>query len=321
MMNSPSRIGALALLLLAGIGLGYFVLGGRSQPHLVNSANAQTVDNPPSTSETTAASSLQDPPAAGNPALPSANEQKLATEMVQADRGGRHLAPRGTFYLLSYVSVKTDKGVDGFPPGTEVKFVEANREKQSLVVTNGRAEVEVPASKLTNDLDVAAMVRNNDQTNQAKVTAYAQAEQEAYNKFQRQAAEATAKDLDEKRKEQAEQVQAVQQAQAAQRDTPAAEVSSSYGAGYYNSGGYGYGSPYSYFTGGGAAAPQVPATAPGNAASRASAPNRVAVPRGGGGGGPVGPATAPSGNTGSGAPAANAGTSTSGSTSGGGKPK
>ena len=245
--------------------------------------------------------------------------------MVHTDEQGRHLAPRGTFYLLSYVSVKTDKGVEGFTPGQEVKFVSADREKQTLVVGNGRAEIEVPVGKLTNDLDMAEMAKNNDEANQAKLATYAQQQLAAYRKYERETAEATAKDLEERKKQQAEQVQQIQQAQSAQQDSSAAQVySSNNGGGYYNDGGYGYGSPYSYFVNNGAPInAQQPGTvaAPNNGTGNAGgskSSNKVVRPSGtGGGGGPVGPAFAPSGNLGSGAPAANAGTSTSGSTSGG----
>ena len=109
---------------------------------------------------------------------------------------GHHLAPHGTLYLLEYVSVKTDKGVEGFAPGQEVHVVEVHRPTHTLVVSDGRAQVEVSPSKAHHDMDIAAMVRRKDQANQARIAAYVQKEQDAYNKFEKEAAEATAKDVE-----------------------------------------------------------------------------------------------------------------------------
>lgn len=201
--------------------------------------------------------------------------------MARTDAAGRHLAPHGTFYLLSYVAAKTDKGVDGFTPGQEVHLVEVHRATHTLVVTDGHAQVEIPPSKLTNDMDIAEMVRRDDQASQAQIAAYMQAEEAAYNKHERDAAEATAKDL-ERRKEQqtadARITQEQQQAQANQQTTVQADTAINTD-GYYGDNGYGYGSPYSYFSGGGETvivAP--PPAAPAPAAAPVPVVNRVAVP-------------------------------------------
>ena len=215
--------------------------------------------------------------------LPVASAQ--TPDSAHSDAKGRHLAPRGTLYLLSYVAVKTDKGVEGFDPGQEVHVVEVHRPTQTLLVTDGHAQVEVSPSKLTNDLDLAAMVRSKDEAKQAQVASYIQAEQTAYNKYEREAADATAKDLERTRE--------VQQAQAAEvrreEQTPVAQTaqpvySSVNEGGYYGDGGYGYGSPYSYFVNGAgtaanqattAAAPAAhaanPATVSGNSGSASAA--------------------------------------------------
>ena len=180
--------------------------------------------------------------------LPAASAQ--TTDSAHTDAKGRHLAPRDTFYLLSYVAVKTDKGVEGFDPGQEVHLVEVHRPTQTLVVTDGHAQVEVPPSKLTNDMDVAAMVRQKDEAKQAQVATYVQAEQEAYNKYEREAADATAKDLEHARdvqQQQAAEVRREEQAPVAQIATPTPVDASINTGGYYGDGGYGYGSPYGYF--------------------------------------------------------------------------
>ncbi len=202
MISSPSRCGALALVLAAG---------------LLSGANAQT---------------------------------PASTEMTHTDAKGRHLAPRDTFYMLDYVSARTDKGVEGFEPGAEVHFVSANREAHTLTVTDGHAQVEVPPDKLTNDMDVAALVRAKDQANQARIVAYQQAEAKAYQEYEKQAADDTAKDL-EKRQQEQRDAQTRAQAQsnaAANQSSQQVNVSSNNNSGYYDEGGFGYGSPYGYFS-------------------------------------------------------------------------
>lgn len=200
--------------------------------------------------------------------------------MVANSNKERHLAPHDTFYLLSYVAVKTDTGVNGFDPGQEVRLVEVHRDTHTLVVTDGHAQVEVQPSQLTNDMDLAAMVRRKDQANQARIVAYQQAEQAAYAKFERTAADATAKDLADRRKaqqEQAEAIRAQEQTPVAQIATPANTVGDGFN-GYYGYGGYGYGSPYSYFS-----APSTVISSPrgngtGAAAGAASSAGRGANP-------------------------------------------
>ena len=220
--------------------------------------------------------------------------QPAASEMLHTDAKGRHLAPHDSFYLLEYVSAKTDKGVEGFEPGQEVHLVEVHRPTHTLVVSNGRAEVEVSPSKLTNDMDIAALARAKDQANQAKITAYLQAEEAAYQKHEKEAADATAKDLQNASKEQVAQSVVGTGTQTSLPAQPTdTTVNADYnGGGYYGAGGYGYGSPYGYFGGssetvvidrgrGGSnnGTPRTP-TAP------AAPPSQVAVPSRGGGGGP-----------------------------------
>ena len=207
----------------------------------------------------------------------------------RTDAKGRHLAPHGTFYLLDYVSATTDKGVEGFEPGQEVHFVEARRATHTLVVSDGRAQVEVSPTKLTNDMDIASMVRQKDQASQTQIAAYVQSEQAAYAKAEKEAGEATAKDLEHHRQEEVADSAVANRLQTAQPAQPVDATVSGGGYGYYNQGGSGYGSPYSYFGDGGgtvivnpqanapAAAPAAPAAPVG-----ASGGNKVAVPAGGG---------------------------------------
>ena len=202
MISLPSRHGALALVLTAG---------------LVSAAKAQTQPQTP------------------------------AEQMVHTDAKARHLAPHDTFYTLGYDSARTDKGVEGFPPGTEVHLVSVNREAHTLTVTDGHANVELAPEKLTNDLDIAAMVKAKDDASQAQIVAYQQQEAKQFQEYEKQVAEYTSKDLENREK-------TIQAQNAAQSDATAANneaqpVSSSYNNGYYNEGGYGYGSPYGYFAG------------------------------------------------------------------------
>lgn len=188
---------------------------------------------------------------------------------------GRHLAPHDTFYLLQYVSVKTPTGVIGFEPGQEVHLIEVKHAERKLVVADGEAQVEVGPEQLTNDLDIAALVRRKDQANQAKVDEYVSAERKAYDDAQRMAAENTEKAAD-KINQQQQQAAAQEQAKVAANnayhdahaandndgrtnnsstvgggsklDEPPVQVGGTYG-GYGYAGSSSYGSPYSYFNG------------------------------------------------------------------------
>lgn len=211
----------------------------------------------------------------------SAAEKAVSAAGAHTDAKGRRVAPHDTFYLLSYVSAPTDKGVEGFAPGQEVHLVEVHRPTQTLVVTDGRAQVEVAPAKLTNDMDLADAVRSKDQDSQSRITAYIQGEEEAYKREQVKVADETNKDLDKREEKQSADLQKIATARAA--ETPAAQVSASVDSGgYYGAGGYGYGSPYSYFTGGSVAlAPQSSTNAPtAPAASQPSTPSKVAAPSG-----------------------------------------
>ena len=262
MIRIPSRFWTASLLLLATFGW-------------VTAAAAQTVTASP-TAAPSAPAGDKGVPVAGAPAATPG--QTPSPEMVRTDPKGRHLAPRGTFYLLSYVAVKTDKGVEGFDPGQEVHLVEVHRATHTLVVSDGHAQVEVSPSQLTNDMGIAVLVRQKDNAQQAQIEAYIQSEQAAYAKAQQRAADATAKDLAQRKQEQSAPLTAADAASGGTTSAPQADAS--YGDdGYYNPGGYGYGSPYEYFV-------DVPVGVPARAKAPASAPlpapapveSKVAVP-------------------------------------------
>ncbi len=89
----------------------------------------------------------------------------------------RHLAPEGTFYMVEYLSVPVPHGVVGFVPGQMVRFVSANEAKGTLLVTDGTHQAEVGPMQITNDLDIAAIARRQDQASQGQLQA---AQQEAW---------------------------------------------------------------------------------------------------------------------------------------------
>ncbi len=241
------------------------------------------------------------PPGTGQTAratLDAAGGPGTAAADAPARPAGRRFAPHDTFYLLQYVSTKTPTGVIGFEPGREVHLVEAHQPTQTLVVGDGEAQVEVGPDKLTNDLDIADLVRQKDQASQAKIAAYLQAEQQAYNDAQRAAADKFEKAAD--KLNQAQQQQAAKVAAANNNHRPNATPSGSPGNAADNSpvgstgtkldepavpvggtSGYGYagsayyGSPYSYFNGSsaGVAAPT------GGTGSRGANPATVGTAR------------------------------------------
>ena len=96
----------------------------------------------------------------------------------------RHLAPEGTFYLLSYLSANTPRGVAGFEPGSEVTLVAVHEDTGSLLVTDGKYQVEAKPTQLTNDMDIAALARNQDEYSQRTVSNFLTNEREAFQRVQ-----------------------------------------------------------------------------------------------------------------------------------------
>ena len=70
------------------------------------------------------------------------------------------LAPKGIFYLMERVAVKSKSGVAGFAPGTRVKLVKDRGE--TLLVQSEDTKFEVHGDQLTNDLDLADLLRRQD---------------------------------------------------------------------------------------------------------------------------------------------------------------
>ena len=81
----------------------------------------------------------------------------------------RRQAQPGTFFLLQYASVKTSRGVYGFEPGHEVHLVRTLPDKGTVIVSDGKSELEISPSLLTNDLDVAAQLAQADAATQAQI--------------------------------------------------------------------------------------------------------------------------------------------------------
>lgn len=110
---------------------------------------------------------------------------------VPAPTAARHvaheqrLAPKGTFFLLKRASLTIDSGVIGFAPGTKVTLVE--QADSVSTVTDGEYQFKVPASQLTNDLDLAASVAKADQTTQAQIAESMAKRTQDYSQRQRDA--------------------------------------------------------------------------------------------------------------------------------------
>jgi hypothetical protein len=81
----------------------------------------------------------------------------------------RRLAAAGTYFLREYVSVKTPSGMAGVIPGQEVRRVYKDDLLPGKVqVSDGTMEFEVDRSQLTDDLDVAQALRQQDQAGQQR---------------------------------------------------------------------------------------------------------------------------------------------------------
>ena len=91
-----------------------------------------------------------------------------------------HYAPEGRFFILKYVSAVTSKGPVGFEPGREVEFVRALPETETLLVTDGKYELEVSPRVLTNDLEIADLARRQDEASQFQVAMYQERESRAF---------------------------------------------------------------------------------------------------------------------------------------------
>ena len=98
----------------------------------------------------------------------------------------RRLAPDGTFFVTQYVSVRTPRGVVGFEPGRQVKYVGVDEAKQLLIVTDGEYQAELGPMQLTNDIDLAALAQRQDQASQQKLLAMLEKDRQEDERLRRQ---------------------------------------------------------------------------------------------------------------------------------------
>ena len=103
-----------------------------------------------------------------DPAAAPADGAQSAAPSTPAPFLDSRFAPPGTYFLLERVSITTDSGVSGDPPGTRVTLVKAG---PPTIVTDGQNQFEVAPYQVTNDLDVATRVFYADRTVQATIGA------------------------------------------------------------------------------------------------------------------------------------------------------
>ena len=72
----------------------------------------------------------------------------------------RRLAPEGIVYNLVRISGRIKGGLIGIAPGTELKVISKNSDGSLHVAAGNLGEADIPASAVTNDLDVADAARN-----------------------------------------------------------------------------------------------------------------------------------------------------------------
>jgi len=95
----------------------------------------------------------------------------------------RRVAPKGVFYVISYISITTDSGVIDVSPGTKVTLVSSG---PPMRVTDGENVFEILPSQVTNDLDIANHVINSNQAAQAKIAEASARDVQAYDKQQKE---------------------------------------------------------------------------------------------------------------------------------------
>lgn len=78
---------------------------------------------------------------------------KSRIDAPEAAAGEKRVAPPGVFYMLDRVSVETSNGVLAVVPGDKVKLLQ--RKPDRLKLTTGTFDFEAPATKVTNDIDLA----------------------------------------------------------------------------------------------------------------------------------------------------------------------
>jgi hypothetical protein len=85
-------------------------------------------------------------------------------------------APPGVLFLLGYISVRTDSGVRGLPPGTQVKEDHHNGDNYAVQFEN--AVLDVPLSQLTDNADIAQRLRDADTNAQTQIALWQNAQRE-----------------------------------------------------------------------------------------------------------------------------------------------
>ena len=81
------------------------------------------------------------------------------------------LAPSGTFYIKDKISVTTEHGITSFQAGKKVTLVRESG--NNLIVTDGRQEVEVAKTSLTNDLDILEGIISSNANQKKQIAANA----------------------------------------------------------------------------------------------------------------------------------------------------
>lgn len=70
------------------------------------------------------------------------------------------LTPDGEFCLLERASLTTTSGVTGYAPGTRVRLIRDHG--NTMLVSHGQKQFEVPSDTLTNDIDLAELAAKRD---------------------------------------------------------------------------------------------------------------------------------------------------------------
>ena len=93
----------------------------------------------------------------------------------------RRLAPAGVFFLSERVALTTKSGIVAFAPGTCVQLVSTNGDR--FRVTDGTTTLDVSKNKLTNDVDLAAILAQSDYASQKAIAAHIGSEIELHRRM------------------------------------------------------------------------------------------------------------------------------------------
>lgn len=103
-------------------------------------------------------------------------------------------AEPGIFFLLGYTSVRTDSGVRGLLPGTQVKEQQHSGDNYSVQFEN--AILEIPLTQLTDNEDIAQRLRDVDTNTQTQIAQW----QKAQSEIERQNKDAENRQYDEQQR-------------------------------------------------------------------------------------------------------------------------